>query len=103
MEQEPLPGLATSGERDEPGTSGRLHLVRHGEAARDLLFDVIGALRADDPLAPVTVAVPSPLAGLSLRRSLGARAASSTCASPRWPASPSCSAHPSSRPTAVAR
>ncbi len=73
MDQEPLPGLATSGERDEPGTSGRLHLVRHGEAARDLLFDVIGALRADDPLAPVTVAVPSPLAGLSLRRSLGAR------------------------------
>jgi hypothetical protein len=64
--QEQLPGLG----RERPGA---LLLVPHGPPALDLLFDVVGAVRAGDPLAPVTVAVPSPLAGLSLRRSLGAR------------------------------
>ena len=60
MDQEPLPGIATSGESDEPGTPGAsTSSARRGRAAT--LFDVIGAVRAGDPLAPVTVAVPSPL------------------------------------------
>lgn len=44
----------------------------HGPAARAALFEAIGRIQGTDPLAPVTVAVPSPLAGLALRRGLGA-------------------------------
>ena len=51
-----------------------LLVVDHGPPARDALLDVLARLRAPDPLAPVTVAVPSPLAGLALRRAAGARA-----------------------------
>ena len=58
---------------DPPAASGtgRLVLVPHGEPARAALFDAVAAAQVDDPLAPVTVAVPSPLAGLALRRALG--------------------------------
>ncbi len=58
---------------DPPAASGtgRLVLVPHGEPARAALFDAVAAAQVDDSLAPVTVAVPSPLAGLALRRALG--------------------------------
>jgi RecB family exonuclease len=50
-----------------------LTLVAHGRPAREALVEIVERLRAPDPLAPVTVAVPSPLAGLALRRFVGAR------------------------------
>ena len=51
-----------------------LLVVDHGASARTALLDSIARLQADDPLAPVTVAVPSPVAGLGLRRLAGAHA-----------------------------
>jgi len=53
--------------------SAAVVVVPHGAPAREALWGVIAAEQADDPLAPVTVAVPSPYAGLSLRRELGTR------------------------------
>ena len=52
-------------------TSAPHHLsVPAGREAALALRDVIAERKADDPLAPVTVVVPSTLAGLSLRRLL---------------------------------
>ncbi|MBK5222943.1 MAG: PD-(D/E)XK nuclease family protein [Acidimicrobiia bacterium] len=51
----------------------RLQVVGHGPEASAALADVVRAVKGEDPLAPVTVAVPHPWAGLSLRRALAAR------------------------------
>jgi hypothetical protein len=50
-----------------------LLVADHGPDARDALFEVVARLRAPDPLTPVTVVVPSPLAGVALRRAAGRR------------------------------
>ena len=47
--------------------------VAYGRASTDALRDAIRAAQGDDPLAPVTVVVPSNLAGLSARRTLAER------------------------------
>lgn len=64
------PGRPSAAPAVEPG---RLLVVPHGAPAREAVATLVEALRSDDPLTPVTVAVPSPLAGLALRRALGAR------------------------------
>lgn len=51
----------------------RLVLTGHGADARDALWALVAAFRAGDPLAPVTVAVPSTYAALALRREAGRR------------------------------
>ena len=46
--------------------------VAYGRTATEALRDAIRSAQAADPLAPVTVVVPSNLAGLSARRTLAA-------------------------------
>lgn len=48
-------------------------MVAFGPPALEALGTVIETAKAGDPLAPVTVAVPSALAGLAARRALGSR------------------------------
>ncbi len=47
--------------------------VAYGKPARDALAEAIGSAKRDDPLAPVTVVVPTTLAGVELRRYFAAR------------------------------
>lgn len=47
---------------------GSIHLTEWGEKARATLGQVIARLKADDPLAPVTVVTPNFYSGLALRR-----------------------------------
>jgi ATP-dependent helicase/nuclease subunit B len=54
-----------------PAPPGWLLVAEHGRAAREVLLEVVRAHRSPDPLAPLTVVVPSPLAGLALRRFVG--------------------------------
>lgn len=49
-------------------------LVPYGRPATQALLASIGAAQADDPLAPVTVIVPSNFVGLSVRRLIGSDA-----------------------------
>jgi ATP-dependent helicase/nuclease subunit B len=57
----------------QPPSTAQVVLEPHGPAAREALWRAVAAAKEGDPLRAVTVAVPSPYAGLSLRRELGSR------------------------------
>jgi ATP-dependent helicase/nuclease subunit B len=48
----------------------RLSVTAHGRPAAEALRDRVAAAKADDPLAPVTVLVPTNYVGVSIRRLL---------------------------------
>src|SRR5512134_351561 len=50
--------------------TGRLHAVAHGRPATELLVELVRVAKGADPLAEVTVVVPSAVAGTTLRRVL---------------------------------
>src|SRR6476659_3903228 len=73
------PSEHVTGRRDSAGWShpprkvagvAEVQGVAYGRAATAALHEAIRAAQIDDPLAPVTVVVPSNLAGLSARRTL---------------------------------
>jgi RecB family exonuclease len=51
-----------------PAAAARLRVAPYGPGADEALAAMLATIKADDPLAPVTVAVPSTVAGLSIRR-----------------------------------
>ena len=64
---------ATSGRPPSQPPLDRLVLTGHGVPAREALWALVADLRSGDPLAPITVAVPSTYAALALRREAGRR------------------------------
>ncbi len=56
----------------DDGSGVRVVAVEFGAAARRAIADFVAGAKADDPLAPVTVIVPSNYTGLALRRAIGA-------------------------------
>src|SRR5947209_19813234 len=62
--------VAVTRRRYPPEAMVRVQLVEHGPPAREALREAVGAVKGMDPLAPVTVAVPSTYAGLEHRRTL---------------------------------
>lgn len=61
---------AGDGTSARSGPASRLRAVRYGESAITALGEVVGAIKAQDPLEPVMVVVRDPLAGIAVRRRL---------------------------------